>query len=152
MRVSTRHLKRTVARAGVTLLGLSVLVLAAVPVAAASSHHAAPKPKIKTEEVGYFGSGLSTRQVIVIVYAVGPRARDQVTICLKDGRCKTARGHHAPAHSTLAWYTATFSTGLKTMQDRVTFTATATDAAGRARVTATKPVLCIKNDGSTPQS
>jgi hypothetical protein len=38
-----------------------------------------------------------------------------------------------------------------TMSDHVTFTAYASDAAGRTKVTATKPVLCIKNDGSVPQ-
>jgi hypothetical protein len=73
-------------------------------------------------------------------------------VCLKDGRCKKAVGHHAPAHSTLAWYSATFSTPMLTMQDHLTFTAVAADAAGRSTVTVTKPVLCIKGAGSTPQS
>ena len=106
------------------------------------------KPVIKTEEVGYFGSAKVTHQVSVFVYSnLGPRAGTRVTICL-GGTCKTAKGHNAR----LAWYSASFSTRGLHMGDRVEFTATAKNAAGQARVSVTKPLLCMHNDGSTPQT
>jgi hypothetical protein len=37
------------------------------------------------------------------------------------------------------------------MGDAVKFTATAKDAAGQSKVSVTKPLLCMHNDGSTPQ-
>jgi hypothetical protein len=138
-------------RSGAALLVPAILALIIAPLAFASTRttkHRA-KPKIKTEEAGYFGSGLTTRTVSVFVYTnLGPRAGVHVTVCMKGNTCKKAAGHNAK----LAWWRADFNTPQKTMSDTVTFTAYATNAAGRTKVTATKPVLCIKNDGSTPQS
>ncbi len=135
-------------------LTLAVIALIVVPLAAAASHgkkaarHVA-KPKIKGEEAGYFGNDLSTRTVSVIVYTnLGPRAGNKVSVCLRGNTCKKAVGHDAK----LAWYRADFNTPTLTMSDHVTFTAYASDSAGRTKVKATKPVLCIKDDGSTPQT
>jgi hypothetical protein len=140
-------------RGGAALLVLAALELIVVPLAFASSpalHRAhKAKPTIKAEEAGYFGSALTTRTVSVIVYTNrGPRAGVHVTVCMRGNTCKKAIGHNAK----LAWYRADFNTRQMTMSDHVTFTAYASNAAGRTKVTATKPVLCIKNDGSTPQT
>lgn len=106
------------------------------------------KPLIKTEEVGYFGGAKVTHQVSVFVYSnVGPSAGTRVTVCL-GGTCKAAKGHNAR----LAWYSASFSTRGLHMGDAVKFTATAKDPAGESKVSVTKPLLCMHNDGSTPQS
>jgi hypothetical protein len=131
-------------------LVFGALALIVVPLAFASSRPAKhrAKPKIKNSEAGYFGSALTTRTVSVVVYTnMGPRAGVHVTVCLRGNTCKKAVGHNAK----LDWYRADFNTPQMTMSDHVTFTAYASDAAGRTKVTATKPVLCIKNDGSTPQ-
>jgi hypothetical protein len=130
-----------------------VIALIVVPLAGASSHpahvKAKHKPKIKDEEAGYFGNANTTRTVSVLVYTnLGPRAGVHVTVCMRGNTCKKARGHNAK----LAWYRADFNTPLMTMSNHVTFTAYASDAAGRTKVTVTKPVLCINNDGSTPQT
>jgi hypothetical protein len=141
-------------RWGAAFLVLAALALLVVPLAFASSRtttHKAHKgkPKIKATEAGYFGSALTTRSVSVFVYTnLGPRAGVHVTVCMRGNTCKKAVGHNAK----LAWYRADFNTPQKTMSDTVTFTAYASDRAGRIKVTATKPVLCIKNDGSTPQT
>jgi hypothetical protein len=138
-------------RWGAAFLVLAALALIVVPLAFASSRPAKhrAKPKIKNEEAGYFGSALTTRTVSVIVYTnLGPRAGVHVTVCMRGNACKKAVGHNAK----LAWYRADFNTPQMTMSDHVTFTAYARNAAGRTKVTATKPVLCIKNDGSTPQT
>jgi hypothetical protein len=106
------------------------------------------KPVIKTEEVGYFGSAKVAHQVSVFVYSnLGPAAGTRVTVCL-GGTCKTAKGHDAR----LAWYSASFSTRGLHMGDAVKFTATAKDAAGQSKVSVTRPLLCMHNDGSTPQT
>lgn len=129
----------------IAIVGAAAL-FAALPLATAGARSA--KPVIKTEEVGYFGSAAVTHRVSVFVYSnLGPRAGNHVTICL-EGTCKKARGHNAQ----LAWYSASFSTRGLHMGDPVKFTATARDAAGRARVTVTKPLLCMHNNGSTPQT
>jgi hypothetical protein len=129
----------------IAILGAAAL-FAALPLATAGAR--ASKPVIKTEEVGYFGSASVTRHVSVFVYSnLGPRAGNHVTVCL-GGTCKRARGHNAR----LAWYSASFSTRALRMGDAVKFTATAKDAAGRAKVTVTKPLLCMHNNGSTPQT
>jgi hypothetical protein len=123
-----------------------VALFAALPLATAGARSA--KPVIKTEEVGYFGSALVTNQVSVFVYSnKGPRAGNHVTVCL-GGTCKKAKGHNAR----LAWYSASFSTRSLHMGDPVKFTATAKDAAGESKVSVTKPLLCMHNDGSTPQT
>ena len=85
----------------------------------------------------------------VIVYtSLGPSSGNKVSVCLRGNTCKKAVGHDAK----LAWYRADFNTPTLTMSDSVTFTAYASDAAGRTKVKVTKPVLCIKDDGSTPQT
>jgi hypothetical protein len=102
----------------------------------------------QTEEVGYFGSARVTHQVSVFVYSnLGPRAGNHVTVCL-GGTCKAAKGHNAH----LAWYSASFSTRGLHMGDAVKFTAIARSSAGQSRVSVTKPLLCMHNDGSTPQT
>jgi hypothetical protein len=138
-------------RWGAALLAFAVLALIVTPLAIAASRHgkASHKPKIKGEEAGYFGNALTTRTVSVFVYTnLGPRAGVHVTVCMRGNTCKKARGHNAK----LPWYQADFNTRQMTMSDHVTFTAYAKNAAGRTKVKATKPVLCIKNDGSTPQT
>jgi hypothetical protein len=124
-------------------VGLSV-ALATATAAAQSS-----KPVIKGAEVGYFGGALVTHQLSVFVYlAGGPSAGNHVTVCL--GRvCKQAHGHNAK----LAWYSASFKVrrGLH-MGDSVTFAAVASNGTRRERIKVTGPLLCMHNDGSTPQT
>jgi hypothetical protein len=147
-------MSRPARRYVVAALSLAVLALIVVPLAAASSHGKRParhvaKPTIKGEEAGYFGNELSTRTVSVIVYTtLQPGAGHKVSVCLRGNTCKKAVGHSAK----LAWYRADFNTPTLTMSDSVTFTAYASNAAGKTKVTVTKPVLCIKDDGSTPQT
>ena len=106
------------------------------------------KPLIKTEEVGYFGGAKVTHKVSVFVYSnLGPSAGNHVTVCL-GGRCKAAKGHNAG----LAWYSVTFSTRGLHMGDRVRFSAIARNSGGQVKVSVTKPLLCMHNDGSTPQT
>jgi hypothetical protein len=136
------------------LVGGLLIVAAAVPLVAAGSipaHRPATakqKPAIKTEEVGYFGNANVAHQVTVFVYSsLGPGAGNHVTVCL-GGKCEAARGHNAK----LAWYSASFKTAPLAMGAAVRFTAIASDAAGRTRVTVTKGLLCMHNSGSTPQT
>jgi len=127
-------------------LVLAAFGLAAALPAVASAHSS--KPVIKGVEVGYFGSATVTHSLSVFVYSnLGPSAGNRVTVCVR-GVCKAARGHNAR----LDWYSASFSTrGLRMGQD-VRFTAVASTAAGRDRVTVVKPLLCMHNNGSTPQT
>jgi hypothetical protein len=145
-------MRRSPRRYAIAVVLVLLAVLAAVvPLAAASSSSPSPagKPRIKTEEAGYFGSALVTRSISVFVYSnLGPRAGNRVTVCLKGGKCERAQGHNAR----LAWYQANFDTHPLRMGDPVTFTATASDVNGRAKVTVTKPLLCMHNSGSTPQT
>lgn len=118
------------------------------PLTATGSAQQRAKPRIRATEAGYFGSATVTRRLSVFVYSnLGPADGNRVTVCL-DGVCKRARGHNAH----LAWYSVSFrlSHGLR-MGDRVHFTATASDAAGSTHVRAADPLLCMHNDGSTPQ-
>jgi hypothetical protein len=134
--------KISVALAAVLLAGTMPAALAASP-----GRPGVKKPMIKGEEVGYFGGATVTRRIWVFVYSnVGPRAGDQVTVCVK-GTCERARGHNAST----AWYSAPFRTSGLRMGDRVTFSVVATTSAGRAHVKVTKGLLCMHNDGSTPQ-
>lgn len=135
---------------GLFVLALGIALLVAVPLATASAGPAKPtRPKIKTEEAGYFGNALVTRQLTVFVYSnLGPRAGNHVMVCLKGGKCEKAHGHNAG----LAWYSAAFTTHSMRMDDPVTFTAIASDKSGQTKVTVTKPLLCMHNDGSTPQT
>ena len=106
------------------------------------------KPLIKGEEVGYFGSALVARQIDVFVYSnLSPRVGARVTVCV-NGRCERAFGHRRPA----PWYSASFSTAGLRMGNAVRFTVMESDAARQAKVTVTRPLLCMHNDGSTPQS
>src|SRR5947209_7497925 len=128
-----------------TLALLSILLAAAVPATAVAG---TPRPVIKGEEVGYFGSATVTYKLSVFVYSnLGPSAGNQVTVCVR-GTCERARGHNAR----LDWYSATFSTRGLRMGDWVRFTVRAADGARTASATVTKALLCMHNSGSTPQS
>ncbi len=145
------------------LMGGLLVGAAAVPLVAAgstsnhtgsTSHHIGStskheqKPAIKTAEVGYFGNDVVARELTVFVYSnLGPAAGNHVTVCL-GGKCEAAHGHNAK----LAWYSASFNTAPLHMGDPVKFTATASNAAGRAKLAVTKGLLCMHNDGSTPQT
>lgn len=125
---------------------IAAVVLSAVIPTAAGARSA--KPVIRGAEVGYFGSAVVTHQVSVFVYLTeGPSAGNQVTVCLA-GVCKRARGHNAK----LAWYSAAFTVrrGFR-MGDRVHFAAVASNRAGSSRLAVTDPLLCMHNNGSTPQ-
>ena len=147
-------MSRPTRRYVVAALLLALVALIVVPLAAAASHGNKParhvaKPTIKGAEAGYFGNALSTRTVSVIVYTtLAPRAGNRVSVCLKGNTCKKAVGHDAK----VAWYRADFNTPTLTMSSTVTFTAYASNSAGRTITKMTKPVLCIKDDGSTPQT
>lgn len=128
------------------MLPLGGLALALVLPAASTAHTS--RPMIKGEEVGYFGSATVTRTMSVFVYSsLGPRAGNRVTVCV-GGTCKRARGHDAR----LDWYSATFSTRGLEMGQSIRFSVRASTAAGSAQVTVTKPLLCMHNNGSTPQA
>jgi hypothetical protein len=128
---------------------LTVLLVAIVAGALPSATAArSSRPVIKGEEVGYFGGAAVTRRIDVFVYSnLGPSAGNHVTVCLKR-RCEHARGHNADT----AWYSASFKTTGLRMGDPVAFTAVASDAGGSATVAVTKSLLCMHNNGSTPQN
>ncbi|HLH65381.1 MAG TPA: hypothetical protein VKV27_06735 [Solirubrobacteraceae bacterium] len=134
-------------RLRIAAVALAVL-LAAGALAGAGEARALPRPRIMATEAGYFGSAAVTWRISVFVYSdLGPAAGNRVTVCL-GGVCRRARGHNAR----LAWYSASFRLrrGLR-MGQRVAFTATASDASGSTRVHASDPLLCMHNNGSTPQ-
>jgi hypothetical protein len=122
-----------------------VVLLAGIP----SPVGARPvKPVIKSAEVGYFGSAVVTHQFSVFVYLTqGPSAGNRVTVCV-SGVCERAHGHNAR----LAWYSASFKVrpGFH-MGDLVKFSAVASNSAGSSRISVADPLLCMHNDGSTPQ-
>lgn len=132
---------------------MALLVAAALApgaLARTSGHVSArtSRPVIKGEEVGYFGGAATTTRVSVFVYSnLGPNAGNRVTVCMK-GRCERAQGHNAVT----SWYSAPFRTRALRMGDAVTFEVVASDAAGQARATVTKGLLCMHNNGSTPQA
>jgi hypothetical protein len=127
------------------ILALPILVAAALPTATAAR---VTKPVIKGVETGYFGGAKVTYRMSVFVYSnLGPRAGNRVTVCVR-GTCKRARGHNAR----LDWYSASFGTQGLRMGDLVKFTVIASTAAGSSRVTVTRPLLCMHNNGSTPQT
>lgn len=106
------------------------------------------KPEIVGTEVGYFGSSTVAHRVSVFVYSdLGPSAGNRVTVCL-HGVCKAAKGHDGAT----AWYSASFNTHGMQMGERVRYTAIASDVAGRAELTTTSGLLCMHNNGSTPQT
>lgn len=136
-------------RTKISLVASTILLAGSIPAALAASHskHAAKKPAIKGEEVGYFGGALVTQRIWVFVYSnLEPSAGNHVTVCL-EGKCEKARGHNAPT----AWYAASFKTPGLRMGDPVTFSVVASNSAGRAHVKVTKGLLCMHNNGSTPQ-
>jgi hypothetical protein len=136
-------------RTKIYLTVAAVLLAGAIPTALAA-HPSWPvivKPVIKGEEVGYFGSALVAHRIWVFVYSnLGPSAGNKVIVCVK-GKCEKARGHRAST----AWYAASFKTPGLHMGDPVTFTVLASSSAGRAKVKVTKGLLCMHNNGSTPQ-
>jgi hypothetical protein len=110
--------------------------------------HSSRKPVIKGAEVGYFGGATVTHAFSVFVYSnLGPKDGNRVMVCV-SGVCKRARGHDAH----LAWYSATFSTAGLRMGDSVRYTATASDTAGKTSRTFDGGLLCMHNNGSTPQT
>jgi len=132
-------------RGKISILLLMALVGAALPAAAGAR---SSKPAIKGEEVGYFGGATVTTRVTVFVYSnLEPSAGNKVTVCIR-GKCERALGHNAPT----AWYSASFRTRALRMGDHVTFTAVASSSTGEAKVTVTKSLLCMHNNGSTPQN
>jgi hypothetical protein len=132
-------------RGKITPVLLAILVSGALSAAAAAR---TARPVIKGEEVGYFGGATITHSLSVFVYSnLGPSAGNHVTVCVK-GKCEKAHGHNART----AWYSASFKTHGLRMGDPVTFTVVALTSAGRAEVTVTKALLCMHNNGSTPQS
>ena len=108
----------------------------------------AATPVSRGAEIGYVGSATVTYKMSVFVYSnLGPGAGNRVTVCVR-GTCKQARGHNAG----LSWYSASFSTRGLRMGDPVRFTVKASTPAGTSQVTVTKPLLCMHNNGSTPQT
>jgi hypothetical protein len=131
---------------GKLLFALPLVLLAGTFPGAAAAR--VTKPVIKAEEVGYFGGATVTRRVDVFVYSnLGPSAGNRVTVCVA-GHCEKAQGHDAR----LAWYHASFRTRGLLMGDPVKFSVTASDSAGQASIKVTKDLLCMHNDGSTPQT
>ena len=125
---------------------LSTLLLCGAVASSAAAR--VSKPVIKGEEVGYFGSATVAHQIDVFVYSnMSPRAGGRVTVCI-NGTCERALGHREPA----PWYSASFSTRGLRMGQAVRFTVKESDAAGQTKVTLTRPLLCMHNNGSTPQS
>lgn len=127
------------------ILTLSALMLLAAGSGATAA--ATTRPLIKGEEVGYFGGATVTHTLSVFVYSdLGPAAGNRITVCL-EGRCARARGHNAR----LAWYGVSFTTRGLRMGDRVAFTVLAADGARQSRLQVSRELLCMHNDGSTPQ-
>jgi len=128
-----------------TLIGL-VTVLTCGAIAPAASA-ASSKKLIKGSEVGYFGSATVTYRADVFVYSKLPPRTLKVTVCL-NGKCHRAVGHNTPG----PWYSTSFSTRGYRMGDPVRFTILASAGSRRVKETVTRPLLCMHNDGSTPQS
>ncbi len=127
-------------------IAATALALAAVLVPGAFA--AGSKPLFKGAEAGFFGGGMYTHTVDVFVYSdLGPAAGNHVTVCLA-GHCVKAHGHNAR----LNWYSASFPTRRYAMGEPVTFTVTASDGSRQTSVRMTRGVLCMHNNGSTPQN
>ena len=123
---------------------MAIVVTVVVPAAGSAR---TVKPAIRGDEVGYFGTGLLAHRLSVFVYSsTQPRAGTRVTVCVK-GVCKRARGHGGR----VAWYSASFRTSPLPMGAPVTFSAVVSSPAGRAGTKVTKGLLCMHNNGSTPQ-
>lgn len=129
-------------------LSIAIFALALVGAMPAAAGAAPSSALIKGSEAGFFGGGMTTHTVDVFVYSkLGPAAGNHVTVCLA-GRCERAHGHNAR----LAWYSASFRTRRYTMGDPISFTVQASDGARQASVRMRRPVLCMHNNGSTPQT
>jgi hypothetical protein len=135
---------KTMIRRRIFLLVLAAFVVAAIPAATAAQ---TSEPTIRADEVGYFGNLLSTRQFDVFVYSRSqPRAGTHVTICV-TGVCKKAKGHNGA----LAWYMASFTTKKIPMWAPITYSAVMSNKTGRTSTKVTRELLCIHNDGTTPE-
>ncbi len=129
-------------------ISLVVVMLTLTVVGPAAASAAGPSALLKGEEVGYFGGATVTRTVSVFVYSrMGPTAGNRVTVCLQ-GTCKLAQGHNAR----LAWYSVSFRTRALRMGDAVRFSVIAKAGARQSRLSVTRDLLCMHNNGSTPQS
>jgi hypothetical protein len=127
---------------------LAACVTAALPAATSAQPAKSGRPAIKGLEVGYFGTGLIAHTIDVFVYSRSqPSTGTQVTVCYK-GVCKRARGHNA----SVAWYQASFSSPPLPMGAPVTFSAVASNSLGKAKTRVTQGLLCMHNNGSTPQT
>jgi hypothetical protein len=127
------------------LIAFAVLAATATLPAAAAGRS---DSLIKAEEVGYFGGATVTHTVDIVVYSnLGPAAGNRIIVCLA-GRCERTRAHNAR----LAWYSAAFRTRGYRMGDQVTFTVIASDGPRHVRVRVTHGLLCMHNNGSTPQT
>jgi hypothetical protein len=131
-------------RLRIALLCIVFFAVAALPAATSAG---TISPLIKGEEVGYFGTGLMAHHLSVFVYSGSQPRRTRVRVCVK-GVCKTAIGHAGRT----AWYSASFTTRPLPMGAHVTFSATVSSRAKRATTKVTKPLLCMHNNGSTPQT
>lgn len=131
------------------LIGSCIALAAAALVAAPVVSASVERPVIRGAEVGYFGSGTVAHRISVFVYSsLGPGAGERVTVCVR-GVCRAARGHDGP---TLAWYSASFSSRPLRMGDPVDYKVIARDADGQTSKTVTSNLLCMHNNGSTPQT
>jgi hypothetical protein len=119
------------------------VLLVAIPAATSAR---ATRPRINYNEVGYFGNANVAHEISVFVYSHQGPGVDHVTVCYR-GHCEAAVGHNA----SLSWYQASFSSPPLRMGHPVTYTIIARNSAGKTRRTVTKGLLCMHNDGSTPQ-
>jgi hypothetical protein len=125
----------------------AVVVAAALPAATAAQAARPTKPAIKAVEVGYFGNANVAHTIVVFVYTRSQPNRTRVTVC-HNGVCERAHGHSAK----VAWYSASFKTSPLPMGAPVTFSAVASNSMGKARTRVTQGLLCMHNNGSTPQA
>jgi hypothetical protein len=133
-------------RKQISLVVLAVL-LAVIALPAVTSARTG-KPVIKDDEVGYFGSANYATNISVFVYSnMGPRQGNRVTVCYR-GTCEAATGHNAR----LNWYQASFPSPKLAMGAPVAYKVIAKDSGGRVSTSVTKGLLCMHNDGSTPQT
>jgi hypothetical protein len=129
-------------------LFLAFLALCVVAVLPAATSAQTAEPSIKADEVGFFGPLASTKKVSVIVYSrTQPNAGTRVTVCFK-GVCKKATGHRG----SVAWYLAAFPTKTTPMWAPITYSVVLKNKTGRATTKVTRELLCIKNDGSSPEA
>ena len=127
------------------LVALAALVVVVLP--AVTSARTA-RPVIKYNEVGYFGSANVAHEISVFVYSrQSPSSGNHVTVCYR-GQCEAATGHNA----SLSWFQASFSSPPLRMGAPVKYTIIARNSGGQVKRTITKGLLCMHNNGSTPQT